>query len=197
MSDKPITPHQKNEATIALWTKVVGAFTVVLAVTTIINSWIAYCQWQDLQDEKRPQVVTENVLLNIRQTSGIADTYEFALFIKNSGESPAFIRRLDVEGYLGTDLPAKPSLDHNFPRIFIISPATTITTPNAQFQISDEDKKEILNDAKHFYVYGSIEYTDAHGKLHKSGFAYRLYPGFDGHPDFFSPIGSQEYWIYN
>ena len=99
--------------------------------------------------------------------------------IKNSGQTPAFHTRIQVEQ---TIAPYPPNAEFTQPAAIggsqsLIPPGGSVSMPVGQFTITSEDRT-LLDAGTHFiYVYGRIRYKDAFGKTRTTDLRYRIVNG--------------------
>jgi hypothetical protein len=144
-------------------------------------------------------LLVERIVLN-GLTDGTANECALHWAIRNYGKSPAWLRSIAVQGWVGKELPPVPPM---FPEVqelrHAVAPQQAFKTRSwdaAKIPVTLRNKQLIISERTNLYIFGCVEYADTFGDIHRSNFAYRAEAGEHGTWDKFGRDGPAVYWKY-
>lgn len=181
----------------AIWSRYSVWWAGLGSVATFAAAILAALAWHNSAKALRITIQGQRAHILLEDTVG-GDCFGYppkdAVFgfrIANHGESPAWIKTIDIECIVG-DLPAAPPILKAAERRIIIAP------PNSKSQLYGEDLilPEGFKWSDTLYVTGRILYRDVYTER-ESAFLYKFLPhGGADNNDIMVPWGGEVWWKY-
>ena len=192
---KAETDHQRNERTVANWSRRVGLFTAILAITSIFGNWVIYKQLLEMQSSgedtkalvkaaqdsaKAAQdavAVTKDTAQRQLRAYVVFDRVSLALkdnkingaiIFKNTGQTPAYQINLDSHFFFGDEGGSVTKLNptEEVNGTSKLTLGSNMTATVAFFVDVSNYISTIRDPKKAIIIYGSVTYKDVFGQPH-------------------------------
>jgi hypothetical protein len=181
------TEHRINERMMARWTRLVGIFTIVLALIAAITAYILYETDQTNRASQRASVTSNELNIEtIHAKDGSVITWLVAPVVVNGGSTRTENARMGTglnfwfaKDFPGTQPPMEPiggiKLDQKEFRNIVLGPKASVSKNIIPFHISASSLPTIRSGEIRMFVVGEVLYNDVFTHSHITRFCYLIW----------------------